>query len=252
MSELTKSLERSDLPYYHELPEMKRLELWKSAQDHLVEELQYFEGDKVYKSIDMVAADISSGELVAVEPTNGLYGIANPVRDRKQLPTCPEEGSVPYINSGSKITLDAIAYDVRTEGHQDGSFMEKLRKEGFDDFMVAVYSLTRISPYQAFIAAQGRFAVGSDGSSVVSTHERARAADIDHSGFYAVRANTNEIVALNRNAPDREFALFGRLLPSYKAILGKVIERYVQDDAIMALHEIPDGWGGYHIAFKHY
>lgn len=244
-------LRREDLPYYHDLPDDERTFLWESAKDHLAEEMRYFEGQKIYKNMQMIAEDIRAGELVVVEPVVGLYGIANPIRSRYHLPSLPTEGSVPFIHKKAKPVLDAIAADVHAVGQQDSEFMEQLGEYGFTDFMIAVYSLTRTSPYQSYIAHQGRrFAVGSDGKEATSTHERAKAADIDHSGFYAIKGESGEIVTLNRDVPDREFALFGKLLPKYKAILAQVIDSYVEENAIMALHEIPNGWGGYHVAFK--
>lgn len=164
------------------------------------------------------------------------------------MPDDEREGSVPYIHKDAKVVLDGLAADIHNTGKRDDDFMDTLNQAGFNDFMCSLYSFTRITPYQAYIASQGRFAVGSDGVEAVSTHERAKATDIDHAGFYGLRGD--EIVSLNRESSEENFRVLARALPKYREILARVIGNYVAEDMIMALHELPQGWGGYHVAVK--
>lgn len=54
-------LQRNNLPYYHDLPEVERRLLWEDAREHLAAEVDYFAGEKVYSTMRMVKEDVQRG-----------------------------------------------------------------------------------------------------------------------------------------------------------------------------------------------
>lgn len=248
-----KILARADLPLFHEMDMADQAVLWGDAQAHLAEELAHFGGCKTYGNLDAVVRDVESGIIVPVMPKPGYYGIVSPIRDRydlsQKLPD--DQASIPYLHRDARNVLDNLAEDFHCLSRQDEEFKARLQQEGFSAIRLSVYSLLRTTRYQRFIASQGRFAIGpdNDGHDRTSTHEKARAFDIDHASFYGERSNGQE-VALNRNSTDEDFKVLGKLLPIFKKLLREVVNVYQADGTIVALEEVPNGWGGWHIAVK--
>lgn len=248
------ALKRSDLPYFHELPQDHQSHLWAEAQDHFDEELAYFNGFYTYTDMASVRNSVDKGILVPVTEKPGQFGVARPIRDRYNLSGNfqDHEASFPYLQHDAAVVLDFLTDDFRCKANRDDEFSELLAQEGFSAARLSVYSLLRLPRYQRYIASQGRFALGRDQDypERISTHAKARAADIDHAAFYATRSDTGEEIALNRDSDDKSFAALGKLLPRFRTLLREVITTYHNDGTVMAIEEVPQGWGGYHIAFK--
>ncbi|HUP26552.1 MAG TPA: DUF5715 family protein [Candidatus Limnocylindrales bacterium] len=247
-------LKRSDLPFYHELPEDQQKALWDAAQPHFEAEMAYFSDYVRYGNLAEVGAGVDQGILVPVTEVPGRFGIARPVRDRYDLnDNRPgDEESVPYLHREAATVLEFLAEDFHCVSQRDDEFRETMESQGFSEARLSVYSMTRTTRYQRFIASQGRFAIGRDEKTkgLGSTHEKARAMDVDHSAFYAVRNDTGQEIALNRDADDKTFEALGKLLPRFKVLLRQVVTAYHDDGTVFAIEEVPNGWGGWHIAVK--
>ncbi len=245
---------RSDLPLFHEMPLEEQTSLWQIAQPHFEKEIAYFDEHDRYTDLGAAASGVKLGLLVPVIPKSGHYGIVSPIRHRydlgRNLPN--NQASVPFLHREAEAVLNHIGEDFYSLSRRDDEFRERLQHEGFSAVRLSLCSLLRTTQYQRFIAQQGRFALGrdQDGRDRPSSHEKARALDIDHAGFYAVRSATGQEVGLNRQSNDKDFAAFGRLLPRFKFLLREVIEVYQADGTVMAIEEVPAGWGCWHIAVK--
>ena len=248
-----KCLTRADLPLFHEMAASDQAVLWDDAQVHFAEELAYFASCETYPDLEAVVCGVKSETIVPVTQKPGCYGIVSPIRDRYDLSQGLKnnQASVPYLHSEARNVLDSLAEDFHCLSRRDEEFKAGLQQQGFSTIRLSVCSLLRTTQYQRFIASQGRFALGrdNDGPNVTSTHEKARAFDIDHASFYAKRTSGQE-VALNRNSTDVDFSSLGKLLPGFKNLLKQVVSAYQADGTIMALEEVPDGWGCWHIAVK--
>jgi len=247
-------LSRSDLPYFHEMPPDQQTALWEAAQPHFAEEMAFFSGYVRYGNLPEVSAGVNQGILVPVTERPGRFGIARPVRDRYDLrqDRPVSEESVPYLHRNAATVLDFLAEDFHCLSQRDAEFSETMSREGFSEARLSVYSMLRTTRYQRYLASQGRFAIGRDEKTkgLGSTHEKAFAMDIDHAAFYAVQNDTGQELALNRDADDRTFAALSKLLPRFKTLLRQVVTAYQNDGTVMAIEEVPKGWGGWHIAVK--
>ena len=248
------SLQREILPLFHEMPPHEQDALWQAAQPHFEEETAYFAPYERYTNIDAAANGTRQGVLVPVVEMPKHFGIAAPIRYRYELPgdLRPDEESVPYLQRGAASVLTQLAEDFRCQSRRDDEFSETMQREGFSDMRLSVCSLLRTTQYQRFIAKQGRFALGRDAGEgdVASTHEKGRALDVDHAAFYATRANTGEEIPLNRDSSSEDFESLLRILPRFRTLLRNVITVYQADNTIMALEEVPQGWGCWHIAVQ--
>ena len=250
----TANTQREILPLFHEMTPHDQDALWQAAQPHFAEETAYFEPYERYADIEAAANDVRQGLLVPVLEMPKHFGIAAPIRYRYEIPgnLGPDEESVPYLQRGAASVLTQLTEDFRCHSRRDDEFRETMQREGFSDMRLSVCSLLRTTQYQRFIATQGRFALGRDAGEVdvASTHEKGRALDIDHAAFYATRANTDEEIPLNRDSSPEDFRSLLRILPRFKTLLRDVITVYKEDDTVMALEEVPQGWGCWHIAVK--
>ncbi len=239
-------IQREDLRYFHEMSGEEKAVEWEKTRDYLAKEAKYFENTAVYPHLEAIDSGINSGSLVPIHPSEGLYGIVSPIRNRYSLPGSDTEGSVPYLDPRAATVLSDLSSDIKRSCEQSG-IKEILESQEILDFRISLTSLTRTSAYQRIIAMQGRLAVGLDGGTQHSVHEMGLAFDIDHSGLYVTPQNGIEI-ALNRDAGEADFNRLATILPAYRKQLRNVIETYQQNGTVLALEEVPNGWGAWHVA----
>ncbi len=250
MKATEQELTTADLRYFHEMDEAEKSDLWENAQSFLVNEAANLEtGTTIYPHLEAVNTGLMYGGLVSVDPNNDLFGIVSPIRQRHRLPRSEIEGSLPILHSHTSEVLASLASDIKQTGSDDAQMFEVFDRNGISDFRISVTSLLRTTLYQKKIASDGRFAVGYDGSSPQhSAHERAVAIDIDHGGMYVTFKKGLVEVPLNRESPNELFNIFAQVLPVYRRVLRKVINAYMEESVVMALEEVPNGWGCWHVS----
>lgn len=243
----SETLGRSDLQLFHEMSPDQRAASWRSAQPYLRHEEKVFEGIEPFTDLTAARHGIRRGLLVPVYSQEQTFGIVAPIRSRHSLPTNEKEGSIPYLQPHTAAVFYDFMADTRRAVMADEACVEELSRGGFRSLRLSACSFTRVTGYQTHIAAQGRPASGYDGRPRTSVHEAGKGFDVDHGAVYATR-NSGQEIPLNRDAAPEDAAILYRLLPPLRAAMRAAISIYQQDGTVMALEEIPTGWGVWHVA----
>lgn len=239
---------RDNLLHFDHLPENVQSQLIEEAQDYFASEAEKFGHYTRYPNLDALDVAVVSGAVIPIIPDEN-FGIVSPIRGRYDITRLTDDqGSVPYLTPVAHEGLITIAEKCKKLAKESG-FMELLADNGIADFRLAITSLTRTSHYQRQIGGQGKFVVrDTHGELGASVHETGHAFDIDHGALYVERKSDGIEVALNRDVDDESFAILARILPQFREIQQAVIDDGVNDGSILALHEIPDGWGVWHVS----
>ena len=242
------SIARDTLLHFDHLPEDTRNRLIEEAQGYFASEAEVFGDYRRYPNLDALDVGVAAGRLVPVIP-NENFGIVSPIRRRYDIShLSDDQGSIPYLAPIAQEGLITIAEECKQRAHESG-LMDLLAANGIANFRLAITSLTRTSHYQKQIGSQGKFVVrDTHGQLGASVHETGHAFDIDHGALYVERKSDGMEVALNRDVEDENFAILARILPQFRQIQQTVIEDAMNAGNIMALHEIPDGWGVWHVS----
>jgi hypothetical protein len=234
-----------DLRLFHEMSLEEQQALWASAEGYFAQEAEALQGLGTFPHLDALDVAIADGKLIPVQP-NTDFGIVAPIRNRYAINRLQEsEGSVPYLLSGPAQRLAHIAHDIHVAGAEH-EFGHRLVDAGFTDFLIGATSLTRTSHYQRRLATNGRFARKGAFEDDSSAHETGRGFDIDHTAFYATQADGSE-VALTPLLPPKELERYKKLVPAFRNLVQGVVVQHTDGPDVMALHEVPNGWGVWHV-----
>lgn len=245
MTETALSGEPLDLRLFHEMTVEEQQALWAAAGDYFDAESEALRGLGTFPHLEALDVAIADGSLVPVLP-NEDFGVVAPIRNRYVIDRLQEgEGSVPYLRAAPLNRLRLIASDIRTTS-ADHEFGHRLRDLGYADFRVSITSLTRTSNYQQRLATNGRFARSGAFEDDSSAHETGRGFDLDHTAFYATGVDGQE-VALTPSLPPEELERYKRLVLAFRQLVQGVVEQHADGNNVMALHEVPNGWGVWHI-----
>ena len=231
-----------DLPMLDQKSELERLDNYRR-----LEEQPHFTDIPTIPHLEAMDTLIHAQKLVPVI-SGPDFGIVAPIRNRYSIPMEESEGSMPFLRPGAYVVLKDFMSDVQKKANE-GDFVDIIKDEGFVGFRPSLTSMTRTTEYQKSLARNGRLAVGTDGRGGHSVHEMGWAFDVDHTGLY-LRRGTDDEISLNPS-PDKSqqtHDVIERIRPAYRKLLASVVALYKADGTLVALDELPNGWGVYHVA----